>query len=211
VRWLDAPSRLLTSRLPRQFLQRGPFWVNLRHRRELSTGQLHRQQQTCFLGAMKFVASQGGPKVPADATVIARSASGRGRLRARGGAHHHTAGCRQGGSTGARGEGAPSLPVLQRHPQQHLHKACRGSPKIGIDGPFIIRAWLSGLQRRGSHDFKALASLASACIVPWMTKAETIGPGPWPRRLERRAQRRRSRTRLGEDLHGIYARLRSHA
>src|SRR6202453_234124 len=25
----------------------------------------------CFLGAMKFVASQGGPKVPADATVTA--------------------------------------------------------------------------------------------------------------------------------------------
>lgn len=26
----------------------------------------------CFLGAMKFVASQGGPKVPADATVTAQ-------------------------------------------------------------------------------------------------------------------------------------------
>jgi len=25
----------------------------------------------CFIGAMKFVASQGGPKVPADATVVA--------------------------------------------------------------------------------------------------------------------------------------------
>jgi lipoyl-dependent peroxiredoxin len=25
----------------------------------------------CFLGAMKFVASQGGPKIPSDATVTA--------------------------------------------------------------------------------------------------------------------------------------------
>jgi lipoyl-dependent peroxiredoxin len=31
----------------------------------------------CFLDAMKFVASQGGPKIPSDATV--RSASDRGR------------------------------------------------------------------------------------------------------------------------------------
>ncbi|HEX6072987.1 MAG TPA: hypothetical protein VFY95_08270 [Sphingomicrobium sp.] len=34
------------------------------------------------------------------------------------------------------------------------------------DGPSIIRASLSGFQRRGSPAFKPLARLASACIVP---------------------------------------------
>ncbi len=33
----------------------------------------------CFLGAMKFVASQGGPKVPSDAAVTATVGIGRGR------------------------------------------------------------------------------------------------------------------------------------
>lgn len=73
-------------------------------------------------GAMKFVTSQGGPKAPADATVIARSASAAGGFGLEGGAHHHTAGCRQGGSTGARGEGAPKLAAAARilGPAAHL-------------------------------------------------------------------------------------------
>ena len=75
----------------------------------------------CFIGAMKFVASQGGPKVPADATVTStvgigpRSEGGFGldidtrRLAAR---------RSQGGSGSAGGEGAPGVPVFQRHPRQ---------------------------------------------------------------------------------------------
>ena len=75
----------------------------------------------CFIGAMKFVASQGGPKVPADATVTStvgigpRSDGGFGldvdtrRLAAR---------RSQGGSGSAGREGAPGVPVFQRHPRQ---------------------------------------------------------------------------------------------
>ena len=81
----------------------------------------------CFIGAMKFVASQGGPKVPADASVTStvgigpRSEGGFGldgrtrRLAARPSARR----CR-----GAGGEGAPGVPLFQRHPRQ-----CRRSPE----------------------------------------------------------------------------------
>ena len=81
----------------------------------------------CFIGAMKFVASQGGPKVPADASVTStvgigpRSAGGFGLtieladLPPRGSP-------RRGGSAG--GEGASGMSLLQRHPRQ-----CRCSPE----------------------------------------------------------------------------------
>ena len=75
----------------------------------------------CFIGAMKFVASQGGPKVPADASVTStvgigpRSAGGFGLdidlavslpgLAAR-------------GRRGAGGEGPSGMPLLQRDPRQ---------------------------------------------------------------------------------------------
>ena len=84
----------------------------------------------CFIGAMKFVASQGGPKVPADASVTStvgigpRSEGGFGlddrsrRLPARPSAR---------GSGGPGGEGAPGLPLFQRHPRQ-----CRCAPDRGL-------------------------------------------------------------------------------
>ena len=76
----------------------------------------------CFIGAMKFVASQGGPKVPADASVTStvgigpRSAGGFGldvELAV------SLPGVAQGGSGSPGGEGASGVPVFQRHPRQH--------------------------------------------------------------------------------------------
>ena len=75
----------------------------------------------CFIGAMKFVASQGGPKVPADATVTStvgigpRSAGGFGLdidLAV------SLPGVAQGGCGSAGRKGPPGVPVFQRHPRQ---------------------------------------------------------------------------------------------
>ena len=90
----------------------------------------------CFIGAMKFVASQGGPKVPADAAVTstvgigcrkcrrwlwpgyrARSLATRGSAR----------GCR-----GAGGEGPPSMPLFQRHTGQ---RRCSPDGRLSKNDP----------------------------------------------------------------------------
>src|ERR1043165_2138736 len=74
----------------------------------------------CFIGAMKFVASQGGPKVPADAAVTANGGIGprRRRLRPR----HRAGGLapRPGPRRrpGPGREGPSGVPLLQRHPRQ---------------------------------------------------------------------------------------------
>ncbi|MGY3405470.1 Ohr subfamily peroxiredoxin [Bradyrhizobium sp. GM5.1] len=75
----------------------------------------------CFIGAMKFVSSQGGPKVPADASVT--STVGIGPRAAGGfGSRHRpcrlAAGPRPRGSRGAGREGAPGVPVFQRDARQ---------------------------------------------------------------------------------------------
>ena len=48
----------------------------------------------CFLGAMKFVASQGGPKVPDDAKVAATVGIGYGQRAASGSTFNWTSHCR---------------------------------------------------------------------------------------------------------------------
>src|ERR1700691_3681839 len=55
----------------------------------------------CFIGAMKFVSSQGGPKVPADAAVTS------------------TVGIGPRGRRGLGGQGPSGMPLLQRHAQQY--------------------------------------------------------------------------------------------
>ena len=80
----------------------------------------------CFIGAMKFVASQGGPKVPADASVTSTVGIG---PRAAGGfgldiqldISLPRGSTRRGRDAG--GEGAPGMPLFQCHPRQ-----CRCSP-----------------------------------------------------------------------------------
>ena len=75
----------------------------------------------CFIGAMKFVASQGGPKVPADASVTSTVGIG---PRSEGGfgldidLAVSLPGVPQRGRGSAGGEGAPGVPVFQRHPRQ---------------------------------------------------------------------------------------------
>ena len=75
----------------------------------------------CFIGAMKFVASQGGPKVPNDATVTTTVGIG---PRSEGGfgldvdMEVVAARRRQSRSRGAGREGASDLPLLQRHSRQ---------------------------------------------------------------------------------------------
>ena len=102
----------------------------------------------CFIGAMKFVASQGGPKVPADASVTStvgigpRSAGGFGLdidLAV------SLPGLAQRGRGGPGREGAPGVPLFQRDPRQ-----CRCAPdgRVGphsewpaaiTGGPFALR------------------------------------------------------------------------
>ena len=84
----------------------------------------------CFIGAMKFVASQGGPKVPADTSVTSTVGIGpraeggfRPRYRARSLAAGDTARRRRGAGR----QGAPSVPLLQRYAQQ-----CRRAPERGL-------------------------------------------------------------------------------
>src|SRR5512138_181023 len=79
----------------------------------------------CFIGAMKFVASQGGPKVPSDASVTATVGIG---PRSEGGfgldialdvslpGLSAGAFARRGG--GSNREGSSGVPVLKRDPQQ---------------------------------------------------------------------------------------------
>ena len=75
----------------------------------------------CFIGAMKFVASQGGPKVPADASVTSTVGIG---PRSEGGfgldidLAVSLPGVAQGGRGSAGRKGAPGVPVFQRHPRQ---------------------------------------------------------------------------------------------
>ena len=80
----------------------------------------------CFIGAMKAVAAQGGPKVPADASVTSTVGIG---PRSEGGfgldidLAVSLPGLAQRRRRGAGGEGPPGLPLLQRHPRQ-----CRRPP-----------------------------------------------------------------------------------
>ncbi len=75
----------------------------------------------CFIGAMKFVASQGGPKVPADATVTSTVGIG---PRSEGGfgldidLAVSLPGVPQSGCRGPGRESPPGVPVFQRHPRQ---------------------------------------------------------------------------------------------
>ncbi len=82
----------------------------------------------CFLGAMKFVAAQGGPKVPAEASVTATVGIG---PRAEGGFGLEIAlaialpglGPCPGRSAGR--QGASGLPLLERDPEQRGRPAQR--------------------------------------------------------------------------------------
>ena len=84
----------------------------------------------CFIGAMKFVASQGGPKVPGgcvrDLHRRHRPALGR-RLWPRHRPRRLVAGRAARGSRSAGRQGAPGMPLLQRHPRQ-----CRCPPDRGL-------------------------------------------------------------------------------
>ena len=81
----------------------------------------------CFLGAMKFVASQGGTtKVPNDASVTSTVGIGprsEGGFGIDVGPRHLAAGRGPGRRRGAGREGASGLPVLERHPQQRAGPA----------------------------------------------------------------------------------------
>ena len=72
----------------------------------------------CFIGAMKFVSSQGGPKVPADAVGDLdgrhRPAFGR-RFRSRHRAGSLAAGVGARGRRSAGRQGPSGVPLLQRH------------------------------------------------------------------------------------------------
>ena len=82
----------------------------------------------CFLGAMKFVASQGGPKVPADTAVTATVGIG---PRSEGGFGLDIAleislpGVSPRGSRSAGCQSPRGLPLFQRHAQQCGRKAQR--------------------------------------------------------------------------------------
>ena len=75
----------------------------------------------CFIGAMKFVASQGGPKVPADASVTSTVGIG---PRSEGGfgldidLAVSLPGLAARGRRGAGRESPPGVPLFQRHPRQ---------------------------------------------------------------------------------------------
>ena len=107
----------------------------------------------CFLGAMRFVASQGGPKVPDDARVTATVGIG---PRSQGGFGLDVQldialpGMAQ---TGCRCAGAASafrLPVFQRRPQQRSraagHRLSTKAPRIAPAGkPSLTSAGTTGL------------------------------------------------------------------
>ena len=109
----------------------------------------------CFIGAMKFVASQGGPKVPADASVTSTVGIG---PRSEGGfgldidLAVSLPGVPARGSGGAGGEGPPGLPLFQRHPRQ-----CGCAPDRGLTTPCEWPAAADG------GPFAATAALACAC------------------------------------------------
>ena len=75
----------------------------------------------CFIGAMKFVASQGGPKVPADASVTSTVGIG---PRAAGGfgldidLAVSLPGIPRADAEALVAEGPPGMPLFQRHPRQ---------------------------------------------------------------------------------------------
>ncbi len=74
----------------------------------------------CFIGALKFVAAQGGRKVPAETTVTAtvERAALRGRFRPRHRARDLAAWIAARGRGDSHRRGAPRVPLLERHPQQ---------------------------------------------------------------------------------------------
>ena len=102
----------------------------------------------CFIGAMKFVASQGGPKVPADASVTSTVGIGPRvgrRLWPRYRPRRLVARRSQGGRGSAGREGASGVPVFQRHPRQcgcapdgRLTTASE-RPAAMSGGPFALR------------------------------------------------------------------------
>ena len=96
----------------------------------------------CFIGAMKFVASQGGPKVPADASVTSTVGIG---PRSDGGfgldieLDVSLPGLAARGRGSAGGEGPSGVPLLQRHPRQ-----CRCPPDGRVTAVLEWPAALNG-------------------------------------------------------------------
>ena len=121
----------------------------------------------CFIGAMKFVASQGGPKVPADASVTSTVGIG---PRAAGGfgldidLAVSLPGVPKRGSRGAGRKGPPGVPLFQRHPRQ-----CRCSP----DGRLIDLDRLARCDRAGRAVFRR-GQRHAACAYA----RETIAAAP---------------------------------
>ena len=83
----------------------------------------------CFLGAMQHVAAQGGPKVPGGHDRYRdrrhRPALG-GRLRARHRSGRRAPRTRPGRGRGSGREGAPGVPLLERHARQRTGTPARG-------------------------------------------------------------------------------------
>ena len=119
----------------------------------------------CFIGAMKFVASQGGPKVPADASVTSTVGIG---PRSEGGfgldidLAVSLPGLAARGRRSAGTKSPPGLPLFQRHPRQRgcAPDRCLTTPPNGPPRRPFARPLLRMRLCAGSHCCRAGTPLA---------------------------------------------------